>query len=177
MLNIDSNIEKLTKDLGEIQKRILPQAVSTSLNKTGRTLFKEIKRDIARDTGLKQKEIAERLVLSKSNKTTLSASIRMRGRWFNLIRFKAKQFGKGVKASAWGQRKLYRGAFIATANKGRAVFARIGKSRLPIRALVGPNPVVELNKRTEKQEFWTRGAERFAQVFSQELNYRLARQK
>ena len=175
MIDISSNIERVTKELTDIERKVLPQTISTSLNKTGRTLFKEIKRDIAKDTGLKQKEVAERMSLEKSNRSTLFISIRMRGRWFNLIRFKAKQFKKGVKARAWGESKLYRGAFIA--NKGRTVFARISKARLPIKALVGPNPVVELEKRIDDAKFNRRISERFAEVFPRELAYRLGRMK
>lgn len=173
MIDISSNIEKLTKNLNTFQRKVIPQAISSSLNKTGRTLFKEIKRDIAKDTGLKQKEIAERMSLQKSNRNNLNVSIRMRGRWFNLIRFKARQLKRGVKTKAWGEWTLNKGAFIA--NKGRTVFARISKARLPIKALVGPNPVIELDKRIEKLEFNLGIKSRFGEVFPRELAYRLSK--
>lgn len=159
--------------LTAIQKKVIPQAVSTSINKTARTVFKEIKRDVAKDTGLKQKEVAERMGLVKANKYTQTAYIKMSGRYFNLIRFKARQTKKGVKAKAWGKSKLYRGAFIA--NKGRTVFARKGKKRLPIKALVGPNPAIELRERMKKPAFNKNVIARFNKVFNQELNYRLQR--
>jgi len=173
MITIDSNIKELTRTLTTIQKTVIPQATSTALNKTARTVFKEVKRDVAKDTGLKQKEVAERMTLVKANKYTQSAHIKMEGRYFNLIRFGARQMKKGVKTKAWGKRKLYRGAFIA--NKGRTVFAREGKDRVPIKALVGPNPAVELARRMKKPEFNKRVMARFDKVFSQELNYRLKR--
>lgn len=173
MLDISTNIERLTKYLTIVQRKVIPQATSSSLNKTGRTIFKEIKRDIAKDTGLKQKEIAERMSLEKSNRSSLTISIRMKGRWFNLIRFKAKQFKKGVKTKAWGEWTLNRGAFIA--NQGRTVFARTSKAGLSIKALVGPNPAVELEKRTEKQEFNRRIIQRFGEVFPRELAFRLSK--
>ena len=79
-MDISANVEVLAKELSDIALRALPQAISTSLNKTARTKRKEIKKDITKDTGLKQKEIAERLVLHKSNKHTLFAALRLQGR-------------------------------------------------------------------------------------------------
>ena len=171
MITIDSNIKEMTRALTRVQKRVIPQATSAAINKTARTVFKEIKRDVAKDTGLKQKDVAERMTLIKSNKYNQSATIHMRGRWFNLIRFNARQTKKGVRAKAWGKSKLYKGAFIA--NKGRTVFARKGKKRLPIRGLVGPNPGVEFRKRLQAPGFQKRVINRFEKVFAQELNYRL----
>lgn len=175
MLDISSNIDEVTKHLTAIQKQVIPQASSTALNKTTRTVSKEIKRDVAKDTGLKQKEVAERMSLVKANKHTQAAYIKMSGRYFNLIHFKARQIKKGVKAKAWGKSKLYRGAFIA--NKGRTVFARMGKKRLPIRGVAGPNPAVELNERMKNPNFNKRVVARFDKVFSQELKYRLGRMR
>ena len=176
MISIDSNIKALTKDLTDIQKRVVPQVASRAINRTARTLFTRIKRQVAQDTGLKQKEIASRLMLVKSNKKTLFASVRMVGRWFNLIRFGAKQFKGGVRARAWGERKMYRGAFIA--NKGRTVFAltkeaREKKSRLPIKALVGPNPSREFNRLMRDPAVTKETLETFAKNFSHDLAYKL----
>jgi len=180
MISIDSNIKELTRDLTNVQKKLIPQVASRAINRTARTVFTRLKRQIAKDTGLKQKEIASRFTLIKSNKSTLSALVRMIGRWFNLARFGAKQFKGGVKASAWGQRKMYRGAFIA--NKGRTVFAltpgaRRNKTRLPIKALVGPNPSREFNKQTRDPRFNTTVINDFKKNFSADLKYRLGKLK
>lgn len=176
MITVDSNIKEAMKSLSKAQYQVIPKAVSSALNKTARTVMKEVRRDVAKDTGLKQKEVAERMTLVKSSKFTQSVTIRMEGRWFNLIRFNARQTKKGVKAKAWGKPKLYRGAFIGKGrNNNRLVFARTSKKRLPIKALVGPSPAVEFNKRIQGDEFRRRVIGRFEKVFNQELNYRLGK--
>ena len=177
MITVDTNIKEVTKGLTRIQKRVIPQANSTALNKTMRTAVKEIKKDVAKDTGLKQKDIAERIKVRKSNKITQSTTMQMFGRYFNLIRFKARQFKKGVKAKAWGKLKLYKGAFIAKAPSGQElVFARKGKSRLPIKALAGASPETEATKRMDDPSFNRRVLGWFDKNFTHEVMYRIKRQ-
>lgn len=173
MIDIQSNIKEATKYLSDVQRKVIPKATVTSLNKTARTVFKEVKRDVSKDIGLKQKEVAERMYLRKAHKNSQYASIGVRSRYFNLIRFKAKQFKRGVKAKAWGKTKTYRGTFIG--NDGRTVFTRRTKRRLPLKGVVGPNPAVEFERRMKNPQFNRRVVNRFEKVFAHELAFRLSR--
>lgn len=50
------------------------------------------------------------------------------------------QTKRGVRASAWGQRKVYRGTFLAQMPSGhKGIFKRRMSSRLPIAELWGPS--------------------------------------
>lgn len=172
-INFQSNIKSVERSLSQVQRKVITPATNAALNNTGRTVVKEIRSAVAKDTGLKVGEIKERMKVRKSSFKNLSVEVFMSGRWFNLIRFKAKQTKKGVRAKAWGETKLYKGAFIG--NRGRTVFARTSKKRLPIKALVGPNPAVEFNKRIVTTTFQSSVTKRFKTVFERELGFRLAK--
>ena len=121
-LRLETNIASVNKRLKQIPSKILVPSINSSLNKAASAGRTQSVRSLAKYMGLPQKQIRPSVSILRSNFRTLVAAIRLRGRPFNLIRFKAKETKSGVSSTAWGRRRQTKGAFIA--NKGRTVFVR-----------------------------------------------------
>jgi hypothetical protein len=68
--------------------------------------------------------------------------------WIALFDLGATQTPRGVRVRARGS---YRSAFIAEMNSGhRGVMKRVGKERLPIRELFGPNPAHDVTNNPDE---------------------------
>ncbi|MFQ5510182.1 MAG: phage tail protein, partial [Leptospirillia bacterium] len=114
------------------------------------TVRKESVRAVSRATSLKQKRVREAVVIAvKARRTNLVAVIQARRKGINLIEFVTK--GKrvpgsfrrkaGVSAKAWGDRKVYKGAFVGRGrNSGKPlVFARTSTQPRPLKTIHGPS--------------------------------------
>ncbi len=136
-VSVKDETDRLIRSMGQIPRFIVPRAINAAINKTSSKVRTIVIREVAKETGLKQKEVRQFVSLRKSNLRTFTGIIRSIGRTLNLIRFNARQTKVGVSAKAWGVTRVYRGAFIA--NQGRTVFIRISRKRVPIRPLHGPS--------------------------------------
>lgn len=161
--------------LSEAQRKAVPQAAARALNRTAQQASTAAVRTLAKETGLKQKDVREKVARIRAARNKLEAVIIATGRAFNLIRFKAKQTKKGVKASAWGRRKLYKGTFIA--NKGRTVFKRVGKNRKDIKPVHGPRIPREFVQQTNMKAMKDVASKRWPINFSADLKYYLSKIK
>lgn len=135
--------EHLKRTLGKLEREVFPVANMRALNRAASKMSTETVRSVSKVMGVKQKDVRDRLTVRKATKTMQNALLRYRGRPFNLIRFKARQLKKGVKASPWGKRKLWEHAFIAEKNSVKFVAIRRRRGdkrvgRLPMDALHGP---------------------------------------
>lgn len=173
-LDIQSDVDRMVKQMGADVRQV-PKALNSTINKTATTIRKEGVRQLAKETGIKQKDIRRDVVIRKSNFQTLSARIRATGSFTNLIRFGARQTKKGVSAAPWKKRRVFKGAFIA--NKGRTVFVRKGKSRLPIQPVFGPSLPREFLKKKIITLFNAVGLRRFRELFPKELKFRMGKGK
>ena len=137
MLDFDVSL-----DVREVERmfkhmpRVVEKATVRTLNRTIDSVATIVRRLIAKDMGIPQKRVRIGMFKIKAVRHKLVASIGSTDRPINLIRFKARQTKKGVSASAWGKRRVYKGTFIG--NKGRTVFKREEEGRLPIRGVWGP---------------------------------------
>lgn len=124
MINFDVSVDirAASKMLNDLGRNIVPQAASAALNRVATSARKVAVDTIRKETNIKASAVRKYVTTSKSNKTTLTATIRASKYAPNLINFGAREVKKGVSANAWGKRKIYRGAFIG--NKGRTVFVR-----------------------------------------------------
>lgn len=142
-LRLDTR-EVVTK-LSQIERR-LPRAIPRALNRgatSGRTVMV---RAMARDTGLKAKDVRGRVSIERATTARHVASLSASQRRVPLIQFRARGpepsrgKGRGVRARIPGGQGRYPNAFIATMRSGhRGVFRRTGRGRLPITELHGPS--------------------------------------
>jgi hypothetical protein len=141
-LDVRHDLKAYKKGLSRMQRKDLPKAISAALNRVATTVKGTTVKSIAKQIGLKQKDVKPAISLFKATRFELEARITARGRPLNLIRFttpsetreKARRRG-GVRARERGKLKTFRGTFIG--NAGRTVFRRVGKRRLPIVGVTG----------------------------------------
>lgn len=136
-INVKHDLKRTLKSLNDQGKKAVPRAMNSAINRTATQVRTQAVRSLAKQTGFKQKAIRVNQFLRKGSIRDLTASLTTKGRASNLINFGARQTKKGVSAAPWGKRRIFKGTFIG--NNGRTVFRRVGKKRLPIKAMYGPN--------------------------------------
>jgi len=136
MLSIKVDLRDVNKLFDELPN-VTRKATVAALNRVATTARAEAVRGIAAETGLKQKDIRDHLAIRKADRFTLVAEIQAKPWSPNLIRYQARPTKRGVSAAPWKHRRIFKGTFIG--NQGRTVFKRVGKARLPIKALHGPS--------------------------------------
>lgn len=140
-VTLSSDIKQLRNNLSKLEREVLPQAINRSINRVGAKSQTQVRRHVAKEVGITQKVLNQRGFFARirSSVRTLTFSIIVKYGAIPLKDFNPRQTKKGVTARAWGQRKVYEGAFIAE-TLGRHVFVRKTKKRLPIKKLYGPIP-------------------------------------
>jgi hypothetical protein len=127
--------------LGEGQART---ALSRALNHEGNKGRTQVKRALVKQTGIKYGAVNKAMATIRATPATLTYTLKARGDETNIAWFGGVQRRKGVSATPWHKRRIFRRSFIVP-RFGRA-FVRTSKSRLPIRPLYGPNLARELVK-------------------------------
>lgn len=119
----------------------MPRVVSRAINKTAVSARAKVVRALAGLTGLRQKDIRDRMRIRKATYRRWWARIHISPRRIPLIRFGARQTRKGVTYRGEGRkRQLVPGAFIATMPGGElGVFKRSTGQSLPIYERFGPS--------------------------------------
>lgn len=149
-LSIKHDWPDLQRKLDRQRKDIADKAMARALNKTIDQGRAEMARRIAAEYRIKISDVRQRLAITRARKqgkaleltVSLEATRADKGRSMNLIAFhtgggRVLKSGKRqqlrFKIRRDGGNKQITGAFIG--NKGRTIFIRDGKSRLPIRAV------------------------------------------
>lgn len=144
-------VKKLDRLSDDLQRKVVPAA----LNKVAAKAKTEMTRAITSEYNIKSSEVRERLRTIRASRKLEQwvavldpYAIRKRSRSLNMIRFVENKVtmaeGRRRKKAGTqdqlrfqikrvGGKKIITGAFIG--NKGRTVFVREGKDRLPIKAL------------------------------------------
>ena len=156
IINIRTNFPEVTAQLKRLADDVGNKALVRSLNKTidqGKT---QMARTISQEFRIAVGAAKDRLKVSKANakqgnlgfEVSLEATRKGKGRALNLIAFvekkttlgeARKRAKKGTQSQVYfqvkrsGGKKYIKGAFIA--NKGRTLFIRTGKDRLPIKSV------------------------------------------
>ena len=149
-LSIKHDWPDLQRKLDRQRKDIADKAMARALNKTIDQGRAEMARRIAAEYRIKISDVRQRLAITRARKqgkaleltVSLEATRAGKGRSMNLIAFhtgggRVLKSGKRqqlrFKIRRDGGNKQITGAFIG--NKGRTIFIRDGKSRLPIKAV------------------------------------------
>jgi hypothetical protein len=127
--------------LGEGQART---ALSRALNHEGNKGRTQVKRALAKQTGIRYGAVDKATATIRATPATLTYTLKAHGDETNIAWFGGVPRRKGVSAAPWHKRRIFRHSFIVP-RFGRA-FIRTSKSRLPIRPLYGPNLARELLK-------------------------------
>lgn len=176
MAIITFDASQVLGNIAEMQ-RGARRAVSRALNKTAGNVRTAASKAIRQKRSISASAVRNALAIRRSGETHLVASLVVTGRPISLKDYKAKQTKRGVTVQVSpGKRKLvqHRGnrAFII-AKIGGHVFAREGKTRLPVKKLFGPSlPATFLNE--EVRAAWTTAAqEALPKRLQEEINFEL----
>ena len=179
-LTISTNFPEVERALDQLRADIADRVRVRSVNRTMEQARTAMSREIRQDYALTASYVRERLTLSKAVfrggrltvEATLSGSGSRRGsRAANVIAFDAKQVkaGVSVKIKRNGGRKVIAGAFVG--NKGRTVFRRTGKKRLPIEPVQTIDVPQMFNSKRVNQAVIRVIEQRFPEVFARELKW------
>ena len=142
-INIERDFERLAKRLSDTQRKALPQALNRTIKRVGKATERVVYKAVAKDSGVKQKDLKRKRWFTAHFGTVASPFYKLMVRFgaVSLKDFNPKQLKRGVKASAWGKRKLYRHTFISE-ELGGHVFARkgeeLGRKTRKIKKIWGP---------------------------------------
>lgn len=146
-------------------------AAARAINRAMTSVRSVATKEIAKKTGITpQRAIRDRLHIRKATPKYLIGEVGIERYTPNLARFAARQTKRGVSATAWGKRRVYPRTFLG--NQGRTVFKRIGKRRLPIRAVWGPKMHAAFVEREVRRAMDAVARERFVAEFRREVRLR-----
>ena len=151
-LSIKSDFQQVNRQLSALSNAVQTRVIPAALNKTGAKAKAEMTRAITDEFNIKAAEVRGRLRVSRATRNVRNWEVVLdpfassrKGRSLNLIHFLEKKVSlaegrRRRKAGTISQlqfqikrvggKKIIQDAFIG--NKGRTVFVREGKQRLPI---------------------------------------------
>jgi hypothetical protein len=173
------DVSKVIKALDEIPKGPARRALVRGLNKTAANVRTSASRAIRERRSLSAKTVNQALAIRKASNAKLVSSLVVTGRPIPLKEYKARETRKGVTVSVTpGARKLIEHAgnrgFIVQKIGGH-VFAREGKSRLPIKKLFGPSLPSTFVQEEVKRAWTATAQEAMPKRLAEEMRYELAR--
>lgn len=177
-ISVKSDLKRLTDHLSEAERRAVPAATKTALNKAAAAGLTMARRITAREMGIAVKGLKNSFRAEKATKVNLTAAIEATGRPIPLMSFGARQVKAGVSAKPWNKRRIFKGAFVATVGAGhRGAFRRVGPDRLPVKVLWGPAAPKVLAEEAATTATKERVAEVFPRTFDATLSWYLRKPK
>ena len=181
LINIRTNFPDVSARLGKLQHEMADQVLARSLNRTMDIAKTAMSKEIRGEFNLSAAYVRDRLLIkrayAKAGQFALSAELiggDGRRRSANVIGFAARKASDGVSVQiSRGKRKTIKGAFIG--NKGRTVFRRTGKARLPIEPVRTIDVAQMFNTRRINAAVVAAMNARFPAIFQRELAYALSR--
>ena len=172
---IKNTIKQAMKNVKFVHQQYIPKALVTALNKVGAEVATQAKTELGNATGLKVGVVAKKIGKDKARRGDEKYTIRIKSRYLNLIEFGARQTKKGVSAKAWGNRKLYKHAFMGSGrNSGkRLVFGKTRGDPKKLKALHGPSLPREFERQNMESLFNKKIKTRFPILFKRALDFYL----
>ncbi len=190
-ITIKHNFPQVQRQLDNLHKDIARQATASALNKTIAQAKTAMSREIRAEFNISAAKVNESLTITRASASggelRMQASLqspRKRGRSLNLINFmersttmaQARKRGKAgtlnqlfVQIKKQGGKKALGSAFIG--NKGRTIFVREGKSRLPIKALQTVDVASMFNTKRVNAKVVQMMVDKFPTIFDHEAKF------
>ncbi|MFC5498146.1 phage tail protein [Caenimonas terrae] len=178
LITVKDNFPEVMAQLEQLHKDVREQALVRAVNSTLAQGQTRMAQEISREFNITSREVKDRLQVIKATWRNGLLSVKgvlqvtnKRGRSLNLIHFDARQTpaGVSVKILRSGGRKVLKGAFIA--NQGRTVFQRVGKTRLPIKAMQTVDVPQMFNTKRINRVVVQLLQDKFPEVFQREAKY------
>lgn len=186
-ISLQSNIDQVRRRLTRVQRQVIPQAAARALNRVARQAHTQMAREVAGSYAIKVGDAKKAIRVTRTaGRHSLTAVLTAAGSRLPLMQFRARQTRRGVTVMVRrGERKLVRGAFVATMKSGHTgVFARgrygpggfqPAKPRLPITELTTLSVPGALGQREIQQRIRQFIAKKFEERFAHEIRHALSR--
>ena len=177
-LSIKTNFPDVQRQLKQLEEGIAKQATARALNVTVAQAKTAMSREIRQEFVLPAAKVNQALRINRArasgSKMSLEASLESpskRGRSINLASFSARQTKKGVsfKVKRTGGRMTIPGSFLI--NNGKTVMIRVGKGRLPIKALQTIDVAQMFNTKRINAKVVQVIRDRFPAIFEREAKF------
>lgn len=191
-ITIKTNAKDIAKLIGQASQKQIRQATARSLNEIARGAKAQSARDIRQEVNLKigdiKREIKDQRAKASTPIDQQAAIIFYSDKPMPLVKFQARRkvMGKsnitrsplyGVSVKVKKERKVVKGAFLATMKTGKVgIFWRQGKSRLPIAERFGPNISQVASNDTIREKIRHQVETRYAQIFNRNLRFYIGKQ-
>ena len=179
-ISIQTNFPDVAAELARLQATMAIQVLARSLNRTIEQARTEMSRQIRAEYNLGAAYVRDRLSIKRafasSGQFNLSAELRGGGkrRSANVSNFGARQVAEGVSVLIRkGQRRTIKGVFMG--NKGRTVFKRDGKERLPISPVQTIDVAQMFNARRINAAVQAAMLAKFPAIFERELAFAMSK--
>ena len=178
-IKIKNTIKQAVRNVQKVHKKYVPKAMVTALNKMGKEVMTQAKRELKDATGLKAGTVAKKIQKDKARRNDNTYSIFIKSRYLNVIEFGARQTKRGVSAKVWGKRKIYKGAFIGGGrNSGkRLVFKKLKDNPKRVEALHGASLPREFHRQDMEKIFKKKIKTRFPILFKRAVEFHLMKAK
>lgn len=134
-ISTDHVLERYGEKLKSVSDKDARRVMMRALNRGGDQARTQVRRSLARQTGIKYGLIHKALDTERARPNNLVYQLVAVGNETNIALFRAVQRKKGVSAAPWKKRRIFKGTFFV----GSKIFRRKGKDRLPIKEVYGPN--------------------------------------
>lgn len=183
-IRIKHDFPDAVRSLGVMQRELADKVLVAAINKTAEKARTEVTRAVTAEYNIKSSQVRNALELRRASARKIQAVIEIfgsrnrRGRALNVIHFLERKVAlaearrrakRGTlrdlhfKFKRAGGLKAIKGAFIG--NRGRTVFRRIGKARLPIE----PVQVIDVPQMFGSRKISNRVRERVEREFPVEI--------
>jgi hypothetical protein len=176
-IKVKTNFPEVTRQLDQLHSDLVKRALVRAFNRTIEQARTDMSREIRKEFNITAAKVNAALRIERATfhdlrgpQATLLVPAQ-RGRSLNLINFGARQTRRGVSVQVkkGSGRKVIPGAFIA--NDGKTVFKRVGKARLPIKALQTIDIAQMFNSKKIMATVERAMREKFKKNFEHEASY------
>ena len=183
-ISIKTNFPEVQRQLEQLRKDVAGKAMASALNKTVAQAKTAMSREIRAEFNISASKVGQALRINRArasgSRFALEASLESpakRGRSLNIASFNARQTAKGVsfKIKKTGARKVIPGSFLI--NAGKTMMIRVGKRRLPIKALQTIDVASMFNTKRINAKVLRFIEDKFPAIFANEAKFFTARFK
>ncbi len=113
----DDNLRRFQNQIGALGDKA-PPALARAINRTVDMVYTQTVRSLVRQTAAPRAIVVASLRkrYASTSGGALEGAVQARGKELPLKLFKPKQFKAGTKATVWGKRQMFTGAFIYAGN-------------------------------------------------------------
>lgn len=150
------SLQRYHHALKALGSKKMGQGANRAVNRAGDMARTQVRRKLARQTGLKRRTIVKAVKIARSTPQTLVYRMSAWGGDVSLKHFRARETRVGVSAAPFGKRTVFEGTFmragfwpnrVVKPSWNGHVFKRVGAAKLPIErqksGVIIPNEMVQ----------------------------------